>query len=101
MKRLLGHGQGGHGQGGHGHGQDTAVRSEAIADELRNASQCFADSVFLAYMTHSVFIMFMRMFIMPIIMFIIMSIIMFIINLYLCFVFLSLSIFFSGSERGG
>jgi hypothetical protein len=34
VKRLLGHGHGGHG------GQDSAVRSaEAIADELRNASQ--------------------------------------------------------------
>ena len=45
-------------------------------------------------MTHSVFIMFIMPMIMFIIMSIIMSIIIFIINLYLCFVFLSLSIFF-------
>ena len=40
VKRLLGHGHGGHGGHGGQGGQDSAVRSaEAIADELRNASQ--------------------------------------------------------------
>ena len=82
MKRLLGHGHGGHG------GQDSAVRSaEAIADELRNASQLLFfgfdflpySAIFcytLLYSAHSLFVNVYHAY-----------------DVYLCLVFRSISIF--------